>query len=74
MTTKTKSAGEGASEKEAPAEKLVTFMPSVGFTGYPAGVKTKFNVGKESVPVPASFLEMVRAKGFVREEDAPKTD
>lgn len=73
MTT-VKTAGKGASEKEAPAEKLVTFTPSTGFTGYPAGVKTRFTVGKESAPVPASFLEMVRAKGFVQEEDPPKTD
>lgn len=52
---------------KVPTEKLVTFTPSVGFTGYPADVKTKFTAGKESVPVPASFLEMVRAKGLVSE-------
>ncbi|UDF29389.1 UNVERIFIED_ORG: hypothetical protein LHK14_18025 [Roseateles sp. XES5] len=72
--TGAKAAGKGATEKEAAAERLVTFTPSVGFTGYPANVKTKFTVGKESVPVPTEFLEMVRAKGFVQEEDPPEKE
>lgn len=71
--TRIKPVGESP-VKEAASEELVTFTPAVGFTGYPAGVKTQFTVGTESAPVPASFLKMVRAKGFVREPEQLVTE
>lgn len=62
------------------AEKTATFFPSASFTGYPGGEKTKFLAGVESAPVPASYLDVLRAKGLVSEtaittkEGKPETD
>lgn len=42
-----------------------TFFPTISFTGYPDGKKTEFFAGKESVPVPVSYLELLRTKGLV---------
>jgi len=44
---------------------MKTFFPTINFTGYPQDKKTEFFVGVESVPVPASYLELLRTKGLV---------
>lgn len=53
---------EAAPDEE---EAKATFFPSVSFSGFPEGKETKFDIGVESVPVPVSYIEKMRAKGFV---------
>ncbi len=50
---------------EATDGDMKTFFPTINFTGYPEDKKTEFFAGVESVPVSASYLELLRAKGFV---------
>lgn len=50
---------------ESTASDMKTFFPTINFTGYPEDKKTEFFAGKESVPVPASYVELLRTKGLV---------
>ncbi|HLP66770.1 MAG TPA: hypothetical protein VK181_04550 [Rhizobium sp.] len=53
-------------EAMAAEEALETFVPAATFDAYPDGKKTHFVAGKESHAVPASFVNIMRAKGLVR--------
>ncbi|MBX5253317.1 hypothetical protein HJC03_23395 [Rhizobium sp. NLR4b] len=59
--------------KKPAEERFVTFVPAVSFEGYPEDKKTKFLAGVESVPVPASYLDLLRAKGLV-DDNPPAAD
>ncbi len=48
-------------------KKKQTFTPTVSFTGYPDDIKTHFTAGVESAPMPADFVELMRAKGLTGE-------
>lgn len=50
---------------EVDSGEMKTFFPTINFTGYPENRKTEFFAGKESVPVPASYVELLRTKGLV---------
>lgn len=61
-------------------DKLVTFIPSEDFTGWPNGYTpetrkgTAFIKGVESVPVPQSYLELLKSKGHVADKQSTSTD
>lgn len=46
-------------------KKLVAFTPASSFTAYPAGKKTEFTAGVESIPVPEDFAQLMRDKGRI---------
>lgn len=59
-----------------PNEKLVTFTPSESFTGWPFGYSAdtrkgvEFEAGVESIPVPESYRDLMKTKGFLAEKAA----
>lgn len=42
-----------------------TFVPAAHFTGFPFGKPVEFRKGKESIPVPEEFVQLMRDKGYV---------
>ena len=57
---------QAETETVATEKAMETFVPAATFDAYPDGKKTHFVAGKESQPMPAGFVEIMRAKGLVR--------
>ena len=56
---------EPVQSSDVEVETKISFVPAETFVAYPEGAKTEFLVGRESAPLPASFVEIMRAKGLV---------
>lgn len=72
---------EPAAKAEPKAdEKLVSFVPSATFTGWPDGYSketrkgVEFTAGVDSIPVPQSFADLMREKGLVADSKTTTAD
>lgn len=63
--------GAAIAATSAETQPLATCVPLVTFDGYPfdpTGSPVRFSAGRESIPVPADYIDLLKSKGLVSDK------